>query len=355
MSDTAVTKDIVRQLVPFLSRKGIPITPENYRIWFEYFLGRKEEIKKHLDELLAADTVFSLELNEKLYEKFFVRTLGPETTEKVQAEIEAADTLSRKVSEMVINIMKDVLAGSESSSGYGKKLQQYMGIMESSSGLADVQTLLSKILKDTNETTSQTLKMQKKLEHSSEELEVLHAELVNAKNDARTDNLTRLWNRRFFDESMVETLKQAKQGKRCSLLMLDIDHFKRFNDEFGHLIGDKLLKHVSKSLRNIATGDARVCRYGGEEFAIIHLSADLQQATALAERIRKEIEEVSFTVKGKDVDVTISIGVSQARADDSVQTFIERADSALYAAKRSGRNAVKTEKDIQVSAQDNKD
>ena len=331
------------------------MTPENYRIWFEYFVGRKEEIKNRLDELLASDTIFTKELNEKLYEQFFIRDLVHESAQKAQMEIETADVLSHKVSEMLINIMKDMLSGVESTSGYGEKLKKYMGHMGQASGLPEVQTLLANLLRDTQETTAQTRQMQKKLETSSEELQALQVELVNTKREARTDNLTRLWNRRFFDETMAETLASCKKGMACSLLMLDIDHFKKFNDEFGHLIGDKLLRHVAKEMKNLCPPAAQVCRYGGEEFAIVLTGANLRAAMEVAEKIRKDVEDVSFTVKGRDIDVTISIGGSEMRPDDTLKTVIERADAALYLAKRSGRNNTKSEKDITQSAQENPD
>lgn len=347
--DNSAIKEVVRQLVPFLSRKGIPITPENYRLWFEYFLGRKEEIKKTLDELLASDTVFTTELSDKLYKQFFVRDLIEEDTQKLKIEMETADNVSRKASELLINIMKDILGSAENTSGYGDKLKTYMDDMEKANRLEDMQKVLKNVLRDTRETANQSYVVHKKLESGSEELETLNAALVSARMEARTDNLTTLANRRAFDEKMAETMELARQGRSFCLLMLDIDHFKKFNDECGHLIGDKLLKHVAKEIRGACPSSATPCRYGGEEFAVI-FSGPFSTALDTAEKIRKAIEEIAFTVRGKDIDVTISIGLASIRKDETVKDVIARGDAAMYLAKKSGRNNVKTEKDIPAGA-----
>ncbi len=347
--DNTTTKEVVRQLLPFLSRKGIPITPENYRIWFEYFLGRKEEIKKTLDEMLASDVVFTSEVSDKLYNKFFVRDLVEEDTQKLKIEMETADSVSRKASELLINIMKDILGSAENTSGYGDKLKTYMDDMEKAKRLEDMQNILKNVLRDTRETANQSYVVHKKLENGGEELEVLNAELVNARLEARTDNLTTLANRRAFDEKMTETIELARQGRPFCLLILDIDHFKKFNDECGHLIGDKLLKHVAKEIQGACPSTAIPCRYGGEEFAVI-FSGALDAATVTAEKIRLAIEEIAFTVRGRDIDVTISIGIASIQKGEGTKDVIARGDAAMYLAKKCGRNNVKTEKDIPAGA-----
>ena len=347
--DNSTTKEVVRQLLPFLSRKGIPITPENYRIWFEYFLGRKEEIKKTLDEMLSSDVVFTSEVSDGLYKRFFVRDLVEEDTQKLKIEMETADSVSRKASELLINIMKDILGSAENTSGYGDKLKSYMDDMEKANRLEDMQNVLKNVLRDTRETANQSYVVHKKLENGGEELEMLNAALVNARLEARTDNLTTLANRRAFNEKMGETMELARQGRPFCLLMLDIDHFKKFNDECGHLIGDKLLKHVAKEIRGACPASAIPCRYGGEEFAVI-FSGPMDLAAVTAEKIRRAIEEIAFTVRGRDIDVTISIGLASMQKGENSKEVIARGDAAMYLAKKSGRNNVKTEKDIPAGA-----
>lgn len=345
--DSHTTKEIVRQLVPFLSRKGIPITPENYRVWFEYFLGRKEEIKTRLDNLLAGDTPFTPELNDRLYTEFFVRNLVEEDTQKLKIEMETADSVSRKASELVVGIMKDVLGSAESTSEYGGKLKKYVIDMDKANRIEDVQNVLKSMLRDTQETATQSYKVSKKLETSSERLESLNMELVSARKEARSDNLTGLANRRAFDEQMDETLKLVKTGRAHSLLMMDIDYFKKFNDEYGHLIGDKLLRQVAKEIRGTISSGAGAFRFGGEEFSVI-FPGPLDAAAALGEKIRKAIEEIAFLVRGAEIEVTISVGVALLVPGDTLKSAVERGDKAMYAAKHSGRNAVRTENEAEA-------
>jgi diguanylate cyclase len=350
MHDYVSTQEIVRQLIPFLAKKEIPLTPENYRLWFEYFLGKKEEIRKRLDQLLQSDAVFNSELNDSLYTEFFVRDLHKESAEKVQAEIDAAEKLGGKISDMVVSLMKDILAGIDSTSGYGEKLTKYQASMKSVSGIDDIRNVITEILQETQKVTAESSKIHKKLEKSSEDLDTLQTKLLKAKNEARTDNLTKLWNRRFFDEHLQSSINAVEKGREYSLIFIDVDHFKKFNDAFGHVIGDKLLMHIASEMRKHARQNAHVCRYGGEEFGIICMDSDLDRAATLAETIRKEVKSVDFTIRGKKADVTVSAGVTVIRPGDSPKNVVERADTALYLAKNSGRDNVKTENDAKSAA-----
>lgn len=155
---------------------------------------------------------------------------------------------------------------------------------------------------------------------------------------SRTDTLTRIPNRRAFDEVAAGEFERARRGGVMALLVIDIDHFKRFNDEFGHARGDEVLKQVAEKLVNgIRQGD-HACRFGGEEFAIVLPATDSEQAARVAESLRKIVEESSPA----GAPITISIGVASTRDDrfESVDALFRAADTALYQAKREGRNRV---------------
>ena len=132
-----------------------------------------------------------------------------------------------------------------------------------------------------------------------------------------------------------------------SVVMADLDHFKEINDEYGHLIGDHVLRDVATRMVSGARGSDIVGRYGGEEFLIIFDNAELDTAGELAERIRIRVMADPFCEDSSSLWVTTSFGVAQARADDSVESLTSRADRAMYAAKKGGRNRVRTELDIQ--------
>ncbi|MCZ6815540.1 MAG: GGDEF domain-containing protein, partial [Planctomycetota bacterium] len=159
---------------------------------------------------------------------------------------------------------------------------------------------------------------------------------------ATTDTLTGLNNRAAFDarlESEIERLR--RYGRPFALLMLDVDHFKRFNDTYGHLVGDDVLKLVARACSDIVRTADFAARYGGEEFAVIAPEIDSKQAALFAERLRAAIEGRTYDYNGQSLNVTVSIGV--AAVSSECQTFeskpiIHVADAALYQAKKSGRN-----------------
>ncbi|NOY14160.1 MAG: GGDEF domain-containing protein, partial [Deltaproteobacteria bacterium] len=153
---------------------------------------------------------------------------------------------------------------------------------------------------------------------------------------AVTDTLTESFNRRKFDEVAVLEQQRVLRGKLpFSVIMLDIDRFKRVNDCYGHSVGDQVLKHLCDVVRRlIRTGDMLI-RWGGEEFLIILPATQLDEAGPLAERIRVAVKQEHFPSVGQ---ITVSLGVAQLRIEDSIDSLIQRVDQALYRAKQAGRD-----------------
>jgi two-component system, cell cycle response regulator len=160
---------------------------------------------------------------------------------------------------------------------------------------------------------------------------------------ATTDRMTRLYSHHFFQKSLEDELNRARRlGEVFALLMFDIDHFKRFNDAYGHLQGDIIIKEISRILL-ASTRTIDVCaRYGGEEFAVILRGVGLSGAVGVADRFRKKIEEHAFQGRGDPLHVTISVGVTEFAPESmrSASEMVAVADKALYASKESGRNRV---------------
>jgi diguanylate cyclase (GGDEF)-like protein len=157
------------------------------------------------------------------------------------------------------------------------------------------------------------------------------------------DPLTGLFNRRFMEESLERELRRAMRGKQqVALLMLDIDHFKRFNDTFGHQAGDALLRALGNLLKESTRGQDVVCRYGGEEFAFVLAGASLDAARKRAELLREEIKQLNVRHGGQPLGaVTLSIGIAVFPDNaDSAESLLKAADNALYRAKEQGRDRI---------------
>src|SRR3712207_1895943 len=158
-----------------------------------------------------------------------------------------------------------------------------------------------------------------------------------------TDALTGLANRKSFDERFEHAVAEAKHGKPLTLALIDIDHFKSFNDTWGHQTGDQVLRYVAGVIGRMSEAPRFAARYGGEEFAILFPSEDAAAVTASLEQIRQEIGSRSLKRRSTNEElgaVTISCGLAQFRPGETGAQITDRADSALYASKHAGRNRV---------------
>ena len=156
---------------------------------------------------------------------------------------------------------------------------------------------------------------------------------------ANTDALTGVANRRVFEVELSRRLAQRqRQGTPLCLLIIDIDNFKSFNDDFGHLLGDAILKKIAKVLEAAARNMDVVARLGGDEFVVLLPGTELHAASHAAERLRSAISDSPLSYEGHEHTLTVSIGLTEAQLDDDATLLLKRSDSALYAAKDAGRN-----------------
>ena len=342
MDDYKAITEIARKVIPFLSQKGIPLTPKNYRIWFEYFHGIMSDIKEILDDMLNRGIPFTTEKNEELYARFFERDIEKEDVEKRLSEIAASEDIRKRIEDSIVKTIKDIFLSSESVGSYNEILHQHFRNMADVKNIDEIRFIVSSLIKETSETIKSNSKTHEELQKTAKELEDVRKNLHEVQMEARTDSLTGLNNRLAFDEKVKEEMERFKRYKiPCSIAMIDIDHFKNLNDTYGHTIGDKALVHVSKELvKNLRKIDF-AARYGGEEFAIILPSTAIKDAAIVIEKIRQEIFDTDFLIKDKSVEITVSGGVKEFCDEDTIAHVIEKADQALYLAKNSGRNQVK--------------
>jgi len=182
-------------------------------------------------------------------------------------------------------------------------------------------------------------KLQSKLDAAEVTLAEQAEELTSYLSQARTDALTDLPNRRAFDDELSRRHAEfLRKGTPLCVLLIDIDHFKRFNDKHGHLAGDFVLQGVGGVLQDSLRGMDMVARFGGEELAMVLPDTECKDAFLPAERSRKAVEDGEFEYEGMKLSVTVSCGLAQAMPDEPLSALLNRADQALYAAKAAGRN-----------------
>ncbi|MDH4109651.1 MAG: diguanylate cyclase [Gammaproteobacteria bacterium] len=176
-------------------------------------------------------------------------------------------------------------------------------------------------------------------------IDTIRIEGETLRRSLRTDSLTALGSREYSIQTLKNALSVALAAHQpLSVIMADLDHFKQVNDRYGHLVGDRVLQAVASRLTQGARERDTIGRYGGEEFLFILDHTTLEDAATLAERVRQRVAADPIHVDGHDLHVTISLGVAEARPEDDTRTLLSRADHALYAAKKSGRNRVALER-----------
>lgn len=337
----------LRLTLPEMQKHNIPATPQNYAVWYEYFMKTTPELNQAIDEITSSAQEFSSKTNKTLYETFI-----SERPVKVMESVQDATKL-------LVNRLMDKL------SIMHQGTQQFSGVLDDCEtildGEVDTETfhkLVSTLVDESHKVQESNSAMELTLSDMESELGTLRKDIEKLNAIALIDQLTNIGNRRSFDDSMESLLNRYKSEdtenaeeheepiQTFTLLICDIDHFKSFNDNHGHATGDRVLSYVAKCLKRCIRGEDGVYRYGGEEFVLTLPETNLKGGLAVAENIRSYIANKKLTAKeGKKMlgRVTVSIGVAQIRASDTIEELIDRADQAMYRAKASGRNCVNAE------------
>ena len=309
-------------------------TPQHYAVWYAYHAGRHPDLTHAVDRLSDAGDLVNDQVMGELHRQFFDHTAA------AGAVAAAGDRMA--------NTMQEVTAligdAGDNTSRYGDTLAGITGTLANAASDDEVRAAVEKLAAETRAMEEQNAVFQQRLAESNQEIDDLRASLDTVRKEAMTDSLTGLVNRRFLDEALVETAREcAEEGEALSLLVLDIDHFKRFNDTYGHQLGDVVLKQVARCLTANTKGRDIAGRFGGEEFVIILPRTDLSGAVAVAEQIRTNVagKQIILKSSGKSLgQITLSIGAAIVAAGEDVEDTLRRADAALYAAKDGGRNRV---------------
>lgn len=257
------------------------------------------------------------------------------------ASLEGHKLIIHSLLQGISEVVKSLLGASESYSGSLKRHEEAVSKTATVEGLRDLERAMLqelRAMRASNETYREQLDEAKsKVKNQREELERLQS-------DVGVDFLTHIPNRRSFQERFEEEVERAKRyGNDLSLLVCDIDHFKRINDEHGHLAGDRILRGVASQLDSQKRSSDFLARYGGEEFVIILPETPVGRAKLVAEEVRRKVGISRFRFEKSSIRLKISCGVAELKREtEDADAFFKRADEALYRAKDRGRNRVET-------------
>lgn len=319
-----------------MAEQRIAPTPANFAVWFQYFAGSHDDLRNAIDLLIDHNRPFDARTNQDLFETYVapqVSATVADTSERLQALMGAAK-----------EFLSTAIADNHS------QMQVISQVADQGRAGVDPKLLVAQLMNELALAATRATRLEAGFEEKTRELDAIRDSLSRSEQRARTDMLTGLANRRALDEFLRKAQATAEWGEPLSVLLLDIDHFKLFNDNFGHGVGDQVLRLMARVLREKVRQQDLPARYGGEELIAVLPDADLAACAEIAERIRRAVAECTITRRSTGEilpSISVSIGVAQYRAGEAMNDLIERCDRALYLAKGGGRNRVVTEIELE--------
>lgn len=332
--DSTQAREYADSAMGRMLKEGLSPTPDGFELWYVYYSKLNPDVARAIDILVANHQKITEERCRELHQRF----LGPShSEEKVRRAGEQLNTAIRDVSSVVSNVKS-------ATSKYSGTLETVTGRLSHVDRPEDLKTIVKSIVDDTEKMIEHNRSLEEQLDRSTQAMLTLQRDLETIRKEALTDGLTGLSNRKAFDEEIRRIAHEADDiGKSFVLLMVDIDHFKSFNDNFGHQVGDQVLRLVARTLIEGVKGRDIAARYGGEEFAIILPETELRAGVAVGENLRKALftkDIINRSTGEKLGRITMSVGVAEYSNGEPIEDIIERADAALYTAKHNGRNQV---------------
>ncbi|MBI3584739.1 MAG: diguanylate cyclase [Nitrospinae bacterium] len=340
MNEFKESSNIVKKAIPFLSKNKIPLTPENYKVAYEYYSGNIPDLKNSVDGLLDSGGLTETGIKE-IYIKFFSRDFDREYNNKLTEHVNVVNETADRIEGMIVSTIKEIFMSIGKAGKYNDSLNECFNNLIIADNIDKLKNTISSLLKHTSDIVTSYSETEREFKETVKELEKVKEELRKSEKDVRTDMLTKVHNRYAFNEKMIEELERFSRYKSpCSLSIIDIDDFKVINDKYGHPVGDKVLIDVAKIITDSLRKIDHVSSIGGEEFALILPNTNLDNAVIVIKRIVEAIDSTDYTVSGKSIKITISAGVTEFINKDIIKTVIERADKSLYDAKNNGKNRV---------------
>lgn len=337
--------DLAHLALASLKELGLASTPRNFEVWYTHVEGRNPALSRDIQKYMGrTDGLTQIDV-DNLYNEHIVR---------IDLANDVLEVVSRFENE-VAALAELVEETGESAHGRGLELQQLsQQLHQSSEEHPSVAAILESVLAIAKSVRQENQKLERRLAESSDEINSLRRNVESIQQEAMTDPLTGVKNRKSFDTMIASLIDHAKKTREpLALVVADIDHFKKFNDQWGHQTGDHVLRLVAEVMSANLKGADLLARYGGEEFVMLLPGTTIEHAAMLADRIRTSIQSRRLKKRRTNEDlgvITVSMGVATYEPGDTVESLIERADQRLYEAKNTGRNRVVAEPQDQAAA-----
>ena len=322
--------DLGERALAFLAQHRLSASPINYWVAHDYIRGNDPSLCEALNSVIGSSSAIDDFVVREIYEQH----VAGEALRRFHG-------MGEGIEKLLGSLLGDVLSASRNTSGLQASLTENLGRLDEvrdSSGLRAIAQNLAQAALAANESNAA---LKKSLEATEQETRLLRGELDKHRREAMVDPLTGLLNRRGM---LIEAAKlfDSSDGPPA-LLVMDIDHFKRINDTYGHAVGDIVIQKVAEAMLAIAPDQAMTARFGGEEFVMLVPNASIDRAQQLAEKVRTSIERLRLVRRHDKLEIAffmISVGVALRQREESIEPLFDRADKALYRAKHNGRNCV---------------
>ncbi len=339
MSASAATatnnNDIGAEVIRALDSMNIPPKPEYYQVWFSHLESSNDALSTEIQTKIAGDGKVDEYFLHAVHEQYFALAHPPKQIEHFASEMLNETNALQKLSKIFNTNTKQFSSDLEDAS---HNVSNFSGDSDDSA------KLLSSLADIAQNAIARSTALEKDLTNASQKIENLQTSIESITKDAKTDFLTKLNNRRYFDSTISQLITAANSEETpLCMIVADIDHFKAFNDKWGHPVGDQVLKLVADVLQENVKGQDLLSRYGGEEFALALPNTSLKDAMTVADNIRVAVTKRKLINRSNSQSlgrVSMSFGVAQLNDDWPAETLYKAADDALYQAKENGRNRV---------------
>jgi diguanylate cyclase len=328
----ATAANYLKKSIPHMMQHQLPANPVNYTLWYNYVANHVPALNNAVENIVGNNGTLSIEQAQDLYFQYII-------SEHLEDHQKTLEGITELASELVQHLSRSMNGGEV----FSNTLTENIDMLREAKSIEEVGPLIENVIatSETIRTANQTFISN--MQTANNEISSLRTQLQQAEKSAFIDQLTQLYNRHAFDRQLDQLLQTDSVAENVYLILVDLDHFKSFNDDYGHVIGDRVLQRMGELIQDHSPDNAIGARYGGEEFAIIISNSTTEYAHDVAESLRLKLQQLRVKIKNSDKvlnNITASFGIARYQIGEGAENLIDRADKALYSAKDGGRNQV---------------